>query len=154
QHRTGSQGRVVRGRRRLTMAETAPPVPGPLPQDLLADCLPAPSPTLPAWRGVGTSVDRVARVIVQPLPRRVKPFPRETIASYLRRLAHANGLDQEAVRAYITAGRRGWAVPVDRLSAATGLPVATLRHAIANLDGSHGQYTAYLDHVPVLRNET
>lgn len=86
------------------MAATAPPVPGPLPQDLLADNLLTPGPALPAREGVRTSVDRMARVIAEPLPRHVKPFPQETIASYLRRLAHANGLDPEAVRAYITCG--------------------------------------------------
>jgi hypothetical protein len=136
------------------MAETAQPMPGPLPHDLLADGLPAPGLGLSTGEGARTSVDRAAQVIVQPLPRQVKPFPRETIASYLRRLAHANGLDQEPVRRYITAGRRGWAVPVGRLSAATGLPEATLRYAIANLDGSRGQHTVYLDGVPVLRGET
>ena len=57
------------------MAETAPPVPGLLPQDLLADGPPAPGPALPAGESAETSVDRVVRVIVQPLPRQVKPFP-------------------------------------------------------------------------------
>jgi hypothetical protein len=71
----------------------------------------------------------------RPLPRQVKPFPRETIESYLSRLARANRLDAETLRFYI-AGRKGRSapVPVARLAAIANLPGASLRYAIPDLD--------------------
>jgi hypothetical protein len=49
-----------------------------------------------------TTVPRLLR----PLPRQVKPFPSETIHSYLRRLAAANRLDADALRSHITGEKR------------------------------------------------
>lgn len=70
-----------------------------------------------------------------PLPRQVKPFPAETSASYVARLAHANRLDAEALRYYITSDRRrSPPMPAARLAVVTGIPAQVLRYAIPDLD--------------------
>jgi TniQ len=82
------------------------------------------------------------------LPRHVSPFPAETLDSYLRRLAQANRLSPEALRGYIAGGRRNRSVPVDQLAIFAGVPVSTLEHAIAGLDGDKPQMF-YLGEIPV-----
>jgi hypothetical protein len=77
------------------------------------------------------------------LPRPVKPFPAETTASYLARLAYANRLDPQALRRYITGSRLSRPLPVQRLAAVSGMPVPALRHAIANLDDDKPAITYY-----------
>jgi hypothetical protein len=95
---------------------------------------------------------RVARLALRPLPRPVKPFPGETITSYLARLAHANRLDPEALRRHITSGDRyRRPIPLDKLSVVTGLPDTALQHAIPDLGSDPVPATAYLNGVPVLR---
>ena len=82
------------------------------------------------------------------LPRRVPPFPGEILSSYLRRLAHANCLDPEALRGHIAGGWRQRPVPADRLAVAAGVPAATLEHALADLDG--GKVWAFrLGQIPI-----
>jgi len=73
--------------------------------------------------------------LLSQLPRRVAPFPGEILSSYLRRLAHANCLDPEALRGHIAGRYRQQSVPADRLAIAAGVPAATLEHALADLDG-------------------
>jgi hypothetical protein len=87
------------------------------------------------------------------LPRRVSPFPAETLNSYLRRLAQANRLSPEALRGYIAGGRRNQSVPVDQLAIFAGVPVSTLEHAIAGLDGDKPR-TFYIGEVPVHSHAT
>lgn len=71
----------------------------------------------------------------RPLPRRVRPFPRETIESYLGRLARANRLDAQALRVYVVGHKgRSAPVPLARLAALTSLPENSLRYAIPDLD--------------------
>lgn len=70
-----------------------------------------------------------------PLPRPVVPFPGELLDSYLRRLSHANRLDPIALRRFTAGGDRHWSVPISRLAIIAGIPVATLEHAIGDLDG-------------------
>jgi hypothetical protein len=78
---------------------------------------------------------RVSPPLLQPLPRQVKPFPAETSASYVARLAHANRLDAEALRYYITSDRRrSPPMPAARLAVVTGIPAQVLRYAIPDLD--------------------
>lgn len=75
---------------------------------------------------------------LQPLPRQVKPFPRETLGSFISRLAQANRLDAKALRLYIVGHKgRGALFPAARLALATNLPESTLRHAIPDLIGGH-----------------
>jgi TniQ len=77
--------------------------------------------------------------LLQPLPRQVKPFPGETTASYLRRLALANRLDAEALRYDITGSRRrSGPFPAARLSVMTSLPERTLRCALPDLGLARG----------------
>jgi TniQ protein len=78
--------------------------------------------------------------LLRPLPRRVKPFPRETTESYLRRLAEANRLDATALTSHIT-GRKGrnGPLPITRLAIVTSLPERTLRWALPELSLEHGQ---------------
>jgi TniQ len=96
------------------------------------------------------TMTRVASLPPAALPRPVKPFPGEIFASYLARLAHANRLDPETLRRYITAGSRRGPVPVDRLSVVTGLPGITLRYAIPDLDAGPVQPAGYVNGVLVL----
>ena len=82
------------------------------------------------------------------LPRRVSPFPGEILSSYLRRLAHANCLDPEALRGHIAGRYRQRSVPTDRLAIAAGVPAATLERALADLDGGK-VWTFYIRNVPI-----
>jgi TniQ len=82
---------------------------------------------------------RILPPVLNRLPRTVKPFPAETTASYLARLAHANRLDAEALRHYITGRRhRTPPFPADRLAIVTGYPVRALRYAIPDLSFGYG----------------
>jgi TniQ len=82
---------------------------------------------------------RILPPALRPLPRTVRPFPGETTASYLARLAHANRLDTEALRCYITGHRRRTPpFPAGRLAIVTGFPASTLRHAIPDLGFGYG----------------
>lgn len=73
-------------------------------------------------------------VPIRPLPRRVRLFPDETVASYLDRLAAANRLDTSALRTYLTGDtRRSAPVPVGNLAAVSGHPAQTLRYAMPEL---------------------
>lgn len=83
-----------------------------------------------------------------PLPRHVSPFPAETLDSYLRRLAQANHLSPEALRGYIAGGRRNRPVPLSQLAIFAGVPVSTLKHAIAAPDGGKPR-TLYIGEIPV-----
>jgi hypothetical protein len=77
---------------------------------------------------------RILPPVLRPLPRTVKPFPGETTASYLARLAHANRLDAEALRFYIHGERRRTPpLSASRLAVVTGFPASTLRYAIPDL---------------------
>lgn len=71
-----------------------------------------------------------------PLPRPVKPFPGETVSSYLGRLAHANHIDADALGRRISGTRQARVIPVERLAIVAGMPVLTLERAIADLDGA------------------
>jgi hypothetical protein len=67
------------------------------------------------------------------LPLPVPPFPGETTASYLRRLAAANELHPDDLRVHL-AGRRGHdPVPLNALAAATGRPQHALAWALPEL---------------------
>jgi hypothetical protein len=82
---------------------------------------------------------RVLPPVLRPLPRIVRPFAGETIASYLARVAHANRLDAEALRFYITGHRRRTPpFPAGRLAAVTGFPARTLRYALPDLGIGYG----------------
>ena len=61
------------------------------------------------------------------LPRPVPPFPGETTASYICRLAAANELHPADLRAHLAGRREREPVALDSLAAATGRP----RHALA-----------------------
>ena len=61
------------------------------------------------------------------LPRPVPPFPGETTASYIYRLAVANELHPADLRAHLAGRREHGPVALDSLAAATGRP----RHALA-----------------------
>jgi len=82
---------------------------------------------------------RILPPVLRRLPRTVRPFPGETIASYISRLAHANRLDAKALRFYITGRRhRTPPFPAGRLAIVTGYPVTTLRYAIPDLSFGYG----------------
>lgn len=71
----------------------------------------------------------------RPLPRPVPPVPAETLDSYLRRLAVANRLDPDALRAHLTRDtRRRARVPLDALARVSGQRPTALRHALPELD--------------------
>lgn len=79
------------------------------------------------------------------LPRPVAPFPKETLASYLRRLEIANGLPTD--RTGISLGiRRGDDIS-SALSELTGRPVRVLQFALPELRSSARRVT------PMLRDE-
>jgi hypothetical protein len=65
-----------------------------------------------------------------PLPRPVKPFLGEDIASYMGRLAYANRLDADALCRLLTGTKRVRDVPIDRLAVIAGVPNQTLEYAI------------------------
>ena len=72
------------------------------------------------------------------LPVPVAPYSAETLASYLARLAAANHLQQRTLANYLhqpaTPGTRP---TIDRLAAASGSPVPTLRRALPELGSRH-----------------
>lgn len=67
---------------------------------------------------------------VRPLPRRIRPFPDETLASYLRRVEHANQLTPGAAKRL---ARICGIELLPGLSQLTGLPASTLVRAIPDL---------------------
>jgi hypothetical protein len=71
------------------------------------------------------------------------PFPAETAASYVRRLALANQLDPDALRRYVNNGRgRGGPYDAGMLAVVSGQPEHVLRCAIPDLvliRGNRGQ---------------
>ena len=69
------------------------------------------------------------------LPRPVKPFPAETLSSYLNRLAYTNRLDPKSLRGYIAEGQISGTIPVHHLAAVSGMSAMALERAIADLDG-------------------
>jgi hypothetical protein len=74
-------------------------------------------------------------LLLDPLPRSVKPVLNETMDSYLRRLASANFLDPQALRAHLAGdNRKRTSVSAATLSAVTGLPAYTLRCALPELN--------------------
>ena len=80
------------------------------------------------------------------LPRQVKPFPGETLSSYLGRLAHANRLDPTALRRYFSEDRK---VSATRLAAVSGVDAVTIQRAIADLDGRSLAPTYYYRDVSI-----
>jgi hypothetical protein len=85
------------------------------------------------------AVPRLAR----PLPRHVRPFPDETLSSYLRRVEYANQLTGGAVKRLARATDAGF---VPALGQLTGVPVSSLIRAIPDLRSA-----ADLDTYPELR---
>lgn len=67
------------------------------------------------------------------LPRPIPPFPGETTASYLHRLAAANQLQPGALRAYLTGARQSSPVTLDGLAAVTGRSPRGLSYALPEL---------------------
>ena len=85
----------------------------------------------------------------RPLPRQVRPFPSETVNSYLRRLAAANRLSADALRSHIAGGqRRSIPLPIARLSVLTNLPEHTLRRALSGPAPVHDEQTGSTSGVP------
>ena len=86
---------------------------------------------------------------LRPLPRQVRPFPSETVDSYLRRLAAANRLSADALRSHIAGGqRRSIPLPIARLSVLTNLPEHTLRRALSGPPSVHDEQTGNISGVP------
>jgi hypothetical protein len=79
-----------------------------------------------------TSADAVAALGVglRPLPRRIRPFPDETLASYLRRVELANDLTQGTVKRLT---RTSQLEQLPALSQLTGVSASTLVRAIPDL---------------------
>ena len=76
----------------------------------------------------------VATPLLRPLPRPARPFPQETIESYLTRLAIANRLDVEALRRYAAGDqRKSVPIPIERLAILAGQTEQVLRHALPDL---------------------
>ncbi len=67
------------------------------------------------------------------LPRPIPPFPGETTASYLHRLAMANQLQPGDLRAHLTGTRQPSPVTLDGLAAATGRSPHCLSYALPEL---------------------
>lgn len=65
-----------------------------------------------------------------PLPRPIPPFHKETTRSYLYRLAVANQLHPDDLRAHLTGTRRHAPITVDSLAAVAGRPAGSLLHAL------------------------
>ena len=63
------------------------------------------------------------------LPRPIPPFPGETTASYLHRLAAANQLQPGTLRAHLTGARQSSPVTLDGLAAVTGRSPPCLSYA-------------------------
>jgi len=69
--------------------------------------------------------------LVQPLPRRVRPVRKETLTSYLHRLARVNHLNSEELRRYLTqSSRRDAVAELDRLARLSGQALPTLQRTI------------------------
>jgi hypothetical protein len=82
-----------------------------------------------------TSVPLVETRLLRPLPRPVKPVPNETTDSYLHRLARANRLDDDALRAYAAGDpRKSIPIPVRRLAILSGQNEHALRRALPDLE--------------------
>lgn len=78
------------------------------------------------------------------LPRMVKPYQAETTLSYLARLAHANRLEVEWLRFYLSGSwSHAVAVPAGRLAAVAGFPARVLGYAIPDLGLDRGRYAQY-----------
>ncbi|GAA1993951.1 TniQ family protein [Catenulispora subtropica] len=74
-------------------------------------------------------------LLLDPLPRSVKPVLNETMDSYIRRLALANFLDPQALRAHLAGdNRKRTPVPASTLAAVTGHSARTLRCALPELN--------------------
>jgi hypothetical protein len=74
-----------------------------------------------------------ARLVPPPqLPRPIPPFPRETVKSYLYRLAVANNLHPDDLRRHLTGGR-GAPITLPDLAAATDRSEHGLGHALPEL---------------------
>jgi hypothetical protein len=70
----------------------------------------------------------------QALPLTTGPVPDETLESYLRRLALANGLNYHSFLAYVKGSSKSKApVPADRVIALSGQPARSMRYAILEL---------------------
>ncbi|MBB3040011.1 TniQ family protein [Hoyosella altamirensis] len=67
------------------------------------------------------------------LPRTVVPAADESLDSYLRRLAHANRLNPDELRRWLTGNRKSDPVAVASLAAVSGRPAASLRWAMLEL---------------------
>ena len=67
------------------------------------------------------------------LPRPIPPFPGETTASYLHRLAAANQLQPGTLRAHLTGARQSSPVTLDGLAAVTGRSPHCLSYALPEL---------------------
>lgn len=77
----------------------------------------------------------VGVALLRPLPVTVAPAHRETLDSYVARLAAANGMDRALLRAHIAADpRRGTALPVARLAVVSGRTSEVLVQAIPELE--------------------
>ena len=85
--------------------------------------MPAENYLLPAWRS--------GPVAALPIP--VTPFSSETVQSYLDRLAHANHLDPDALRRYLTNTARRSQPRPDWLARASGIPDAALQARLVGL---------------------
>lgn len=74
-----------------------------------------------------------------PLPRKVRPIPGETTASYLYRLARANRIAPARLEAHLTGTRqlsslrRQPVIPLSVLAATTGIPARSLARALPEL---------------------
>lgn len=82
-------------------------------------------PPLPGW---------AAAALVRPPPRTARPFPDETLDSYLWRLGRANGLNPAYFTDYVKgAGKRRPPFPPDAVIALSGQPARSMRYAILEL---------------------
>lgn len=78
-----------------------------------------------------TTVDAPPTRLLRPLPRPVQPVHRETLDSYVRRLAYANRLDADELRAYAANDAHKRApVPLDRLAALSDTTTTLLQQRI------------------------
>lgn len=85
--------------------------------------------------------------LVRILPRSVAPFPRETLASYFRRLELANGLTTD--RTGTSLGIAQGDDPLTLLRALTGRTEASLRFALPELDAPQHRSAPVLDDEPM-----
>lgn len=79
--------------------------------------------------------DWAATLLLQPLPRTVRPVRDETFESYLWRLAHANGLNPYHLSDYLKGRpkRRDPTIPAEMLIKVSGQPATSMRYAILEL---------------------